>query len=253
MKLRRYFSRFAVLLAVAGATLATGALTAGTALADPGNGQAVGQQSGSGSANANNQGNGEALGHQTSGTAGTTGDPSSPQPLSNADNTGNGANQGPGPYTSTRDGSPSLNGNGDGLATGEPCAGCVGQADNKNPPGQMPNGGDPNAGYECDRNNGIGQTNPAHTGCTTGTVTPPPVVVPPVVVPPVVPPLVTPPVLSLLPQVALEGAVAAIEQARPALAFTGSDSLRVAAVGLLAILLGLMAVMSARRRERALA
>ena len=32
-------------------------------------------------------------------------------------------------------------------------------------PGQYPNGSDPNAGYECDRNQGVGQTNPAHTGC----------------------------------------------------------------------------------------
>ena len=78
---------------------------------------------------------------------------------------GNGANQ-PGPYDPTCDGSPSLNGNGNGKATGKPCAGCVGNADAKNPPGQMPNGNDPNAGYECDRNNGVGKTNPAHTGCT---------------------------------------------------------------------------------------
>src|SRR4029077_1202665 len=70
-----------------------------------------------------------------------------------------------GPYCSTRDGSPSLNGNGGGKATGKPCAGCVGKADNKNPKGQMPNGSDHNAGYECDRNHGIGRSNPAHTGC----------------------------------------------------------------------------------------
>jgi hypothetical protein len=81
-------------------------------------------------------------------------------------NTGHGANQG-GPYDNTCDGSPSLNGNGQGQATGRPCAGCVGNADDKNPKGQMPNGSDHNAGYECDRNNGIGRSNPAHTGCTT--------------------------------------------------------------------------------------
>jgi hypothetical protein len=46
---------------------------------------------------------------------------------------------------------------------GKPCAGCVGNADDKNPPGQFPN--DPNAGYECDRNQGIGQGNPAHSPC----------------------------------------------------------------------------------------
>jgi hypothetical protein len=98
----------------------------------------------------------------------------SPQPISTADANLGGANgQCPGgPYCSTRDGSPSLNGNGNGAALGKPCAGCVGKADNKNPAGQMPNGSDPNAGYECDRNHGIGRTNPAHTGCT-ASVTPP--------------------------------------------------------------------------------
>src|SRR5450759_2920728 len=96
----------------------------------------------------------------------------SPQTLSNADLNSGGANGqcpsgGPyGPYCSTRDGSPSLNGNGNGNATGKPCAGCVGKADNKNPKGQMPSGlVDHNAGYECDRNHGIGRSNPAHTGC----------------------------------------------------------------------------------------
>lgn len=67
------------------------------------------------------------------------------------------------PYDSTCDGSPSRNGN---ESRGDrPCAGCVGAADNKNPRGQMPNGSDPNNGYECDGNQGIGQTNPAHSGC----------------------------------------------------------------------------------------
>ena len=99
------------------------------------------------------------------GTAGTSGDVNEPQPRSNADNNGGGANH-EGPYDSTRDGSPSMNGNGGGKATGKPCAGCVGKADNKNPQGQYPNGSDHNNGYECDGNNGIGKTNPAHTGCT---------------------------------------------------------------------------------------
>lgn len=88
-----------------------------------------------------------------------------PQPASNADYSGKGANQ-HGSYDSTRDGSPSGNGNGKGEAKGKPCAGCVGKADNKNPKGQYPNGSDHNAGYECDRNHGIGRSNPAHTGCT---------------------------------------------------------------------------------------
>ena len=75
-------------------------------------------------------------------------------------------------YASTCDGSPSKNGNGGGDGGGKPCAGCVGAADNKNPPGQFPNGTDHNNGYECDGNSGVGKTNPAHTGC------PPPPTVP---------------------------------------------------------------------------
>src|SRR3954468_14463454 len=97
----------------------------------------------------------------------------SPQPASNADFSGHGANV-HGPYDSTRDGSASANGNGGGQATGKPCAGCVGKADNKNPKGQLPGGSDHNAGYECDRNHGIGRGNPAHTGCTATTPTPTP-------------------------------------------------------------------------------
>ena len=117
------------------------------------------------------------------------GDLSQPQPLSTADRTGRGANPGTceprdalgNPveagkiYCSMRNGSPSLNGNGGGKATGRPCAGCVGRADNKNPRGQgqeypsVINGRliqpDRNRGYECDGNNGIGKGNPAHTMC----------------------------------------------------------------------------------------
>jgi LPXTG-motif cell wall-anchored protein len=105
----------------------------------------------------------------TTGHGGTAGDTTSPQPISTADANSGGANgQCPGgPYCSTRDGSPSANGAGDGKAVGEPCAGCVGKADNKNPRGQMPNASDSNAGYECDTNKGIARTNPAHTGCVT--------------------------------------------------------------------------------------
>jgi len=100
---------------------------------------------------------------------GASGDTSQPQPISNADANAGGANgQCPdGPYCSTRDGSASANGNGGGKATGEPCAGCVGKADNKNPRGQMPGPADHNAGNECDTNHGIAQGNPAHTGCLT--------------------------------------------------------------------------------------
>src|SRR3712207_5548996 len=80
------------------------------------------------------------------------------------DGAGNGANNS-GPYDSTSDGSPSGNGNGDGNANGKPCAGCVGNADDKNPPGQLPGPEDHNKGYECDENSGVGKTNPAHSGC----------------------------------------------------------------------------------------
>ena len=105
----------------------------------------------------------------------TSGSDSEPQPISNADSNDGGANgQCPeGPYCSTRDGSPSENGNGDGEAKGKPCAGCVGKADNKNPQGQNPDGSDHNNGYECDGNNGIGKGNPAHTACPEGETTPP--------------------------------------------------------------------------------
>lgn len=105
----------------------------------------------------------------------TTTTSTQPQPLSNADQNPGGANNGGdcGAYCSTRDGSASQNGNGNGAAVGKPCAGCVGKADNKNPPGQQPDGTDHNKGYECDANHGIGRTNPAHTGCTTTSTTPP--------------------------------------------------------------------------------
>jgi hypothetical protein len=87
--------------------------------------------------------------------------------------TGHGANV-RGAYDETCDGSPSGNGNGGGNATGKPCAGCVGNADDKNPPGQAVDGSDHNAGYECDRNHGVGRTNPAHTGCLTAASEPAP-------------------------------------------------------------------------------
>ena len=52
-----------------------------------------------------------------------------------------------------------------GQDNGKPCAGCVGNADTKSPHGQELDGSDPNAGYECDSNRGVGRGNPAHTGC----------------------------------------------------------------------------------------
>lgn len=139
---------------------------------DDGKGKAQASERGKSGAS---QGNGP---DHSSGNSGTSGDPSEPQPPSNADFSGNGANQ-HGSYDSTRDGSPSGNGNGGGNAVGKPCAGCVGKADNKNPPGQFPDGSDPNAGYECDRNHGIGRTNPAHTGCQAAPPSEPPPSSPP--------------------------------------------------------------------------
>ncbi|MCU1460418.1 MAG: Conserved putative secreted protein [Acidimicrobiales bacterium] len=135
------------------------------AFADPGTGQGATHQSAQATDNAAGApGNSQSDAHATEGTAGTSGVVTSPQPPSNADENGTGANV-PGPYDSTRSGLPSGNGNGNGQATGKPCAGCVGKADNKNPPGQLPGPSDKNAGYECDTNHGIARTNPAHTGC----------------------------------------------------------------------------------------
>ncbi len=79
---------------------------------------------------------------------------------------GNGANTS-GPYDPTNPGVPSDNGNGDGNATGRPGQGTVGNADAKNPPGQVTKYEEsPDAGYECDDNSGVGKGNPAHTGCS---------------------------------------------------------------------------------------
>jgi hypothetical protein len=49
--------------------------------------------------------------------------------------------------------------------SGKPADGSVGRADDKAPGGQAADGSDPNRGYECDDNHGVGQGNPAHTGC----------------------------------------------------------------------------------------
>lgn len=98
--------------------------------------------------------------------------------------TGHGANQngphevdGEGPYDNTcgeAEDPSSQNGNGGGGANGKPDAGTVGQADDKNPPGQNPNARDDgDNGYECDGNNGIAKTNPAHTGCPKASTTTP--------------------------------------------------------------------------------
>src|SRR6476469_2569803 len=141
------------------------------ASADPGNGNGTAYGHGNGNGATQSAEHSQSENHQTDGAAGTSGDVSQPQPPSNADDNGTGANT-TGPYDSTRDGSPAGNGNDNGNATGQPCAGCVGKADNKNPPGQQPGPEDHNNGYECDGNNGIAKTNPAHTGCASDTPTP---------------------------------------------------------------------------------
>lgn len=111
-----------------------------------------------------------AQGNGAQGNGGGTGAPQQSSALGDCNgthlsDTGHGANTS-GSYDNTCDGSASANGNGDGAATGRPCAGCVGNADDKNPPGQAPDGSDHNNGYECDGNAGIAKTNPAHTGCS---------------------------------------------------------------------------------------
>ena len=74
---------------------------------------------------------------------------------------------GGGPYTPDPTASPTPSGNGNGGGGGNrPCAGCVGKADGKNPPGQLPGAEDDgNSGYECDGNSGASRGNPAHTQC----------------------------------------------------------------------------------------
>ena len=139
--------------------------------AAPGQGSSDKGPTSKGSASKGSTSHGAAGDHKTKGTGGTSGVVKSPQPISGADDNPGGANGQctAGVYCSTRSGLPSMNGQGKGKAVGKPCAGCVGKADNKNPHGQMPGPSDRNAGYECDRNNGIGKTNPAHTGCKPGT------------------------------------------------------------------------------------
>ena len=113
------------------------------------------------------------VGLESGASAATPGNPNAGCHPFHQPNQGQGANQ-PGPYDPTCTGAPSMNGGGAGKATGRPCAGCVGNADAKNPPGQLPGPSDRNAGYECDRNQGIARTNPAHTGCTVPPPPPPP-------------------------------------------------------------------------------
>jgi hypothetical protein len=144
------------------------------ALADPGNGKGNDSSTAAaedGHADKKTEKTDSGKSDHSKGNASTTGSYDEPQPQSTADQNTGGANgkctgTDNGPYCSTRDGSPSGNGNGGGQAKGKPCAGCVGKADNKNPKGQYPGPSDRNNGYECDGNHGIARSNPAHTGCT---------------------------------------------------------------------------------------
>ncbi|WP_235783761.1 hypothetical protein [Amycolatopsis orientalis] len=181
-------------------------------------------------------------------------DTTKPQPPSKADFSGHGANK-HGPYDSTRDGSPSANGNGGGDAVGKPCAGCVGKADNKNPPGQLPGGSDANAGYECDRNHGVGRGNPAHTACVpdrTPPATKPPAGPPPPggpraeVAPPAVLPVAAPAAAAAAAAPRADVAVAS----SPSLAKTGFDLEPALPAGLGLLTAGGAAVFAGTRRRR---
>jgi hypothetical protein len=70
-----------------------------------------------------------------------------------------GANQS-GPYDPGCVCTPTANGNGHGP---DKIAGSVGNANDKNPPGQVKKfDASPDNGYECDGNSGVGRGNPAH-------------------------------------------------------------------------------------------
>lgn len=148
---------------------------------------------------------------------------------------GQGANT-TGPYDPYEVGKPSGNGNGNGNAVGKPCAGCVGNADDKNPPGQLPGPQDGNKGYECDQNNGIGKTNPAHSGCTppTTVTTPPP--------PPTVPPTVPPTTPTTVP------VVTTTTKPGVSLPHTGAESLPLVGMGVSAAGIGTVLSLLTRRK-----
>ena len=161
--LRTLHSTSVVLLVAALGFATASAAFADESTGDNGKSDELHQTKENGSAQ-NDESKGDASSHQTTAQ---NGEYTEPQPISSADDNGTGANQTDGPYRSNRHGAESLNGNGNGEATGKPCAGCVGRADNKEPQGQMPDAvSDGNNGYECDGNNGIAKTNPAHTGCS---------------------------------------------------------------------------------------
>lgn len=113
-------------------------------------------------------GNGNGSGGKSATAPGQAQKPQSQAPQSQ----GKGANT-TGPYNPSGVGLPSGNGKSTDNNGKRPCAGCVGNADTKNPPGQLPGGHDANRGYECDANQGVGKTNPAHSGCSSTTTSPP--------------------------------------------------------------------------------
>jgi hypothetical protein len=130
-----------------------------------------------------------------------------------------GANSTSGPYDpdpadpgASGVGQPSGNGKSTDNNGNRPCAGCVGKADYKNPPGQLPDGTDHNKGYECDENEGVGKMNPAHSGCAPGGAPPPTSVSTPAVTPPT--PAAAPPPESPPPEAGAEeqGDVQGVEQ-----------------------------------------
>jgi len=167
MRLGTVLGAFVVMFAVT---------SAGAAMGDPGNGSANGHDKpnpGSAAEHSQSSQHQPEAASAPQRTSAAPAESAPPQSASTADDNGTGANT-TGPYDSTRDGSPSENGSGDGTATGQPCAGCVGKADNKNPAGQRPGPRDANNGYECDGNSGVGKTNPAHSGCVAPAVEEPP-------------------------------------------------------------------------------
>lgn len=156
------------------------------------------------------------------------------------------------PYDSTCDGSPALNG---GKVHKNHCAGCVGAADNMNPSGQMPDGSDHNNGYECDGNNGVGKTNPAHSGCLLPPPPPPCVDNPntpmdecnPVPPPPRVPPEVEG---VIIPNFERETTVRGNRPGQPPLPFTGAPTTPFLMMGLLMVAAGGSLLRFSGRRRR---
>lgn len=145
---------------------------------------------------------------------------SAPQRSSSAGTTGRSSGRGAnvsGPYDPSGVGLPSGNGKSEDNNGRRPCAGCVGRADTKNPPGQLPGGNDSNRGYECDENEGVGKTNPAHSRCSTTPTSGPGTRPTPSVGPSVARPLgvLSPAVLAKAPPLVPADAVRGVQQAGP--------------------------------------